>query len=73
MKAAADRQGREFLYRDYRLFVVAWGRGWRVLVHAPGSAYADPETPSTEDAQGLERVLAEARSLVDTRLSPARL
>ncbi len=55
---------RDLLYRGYRLFVVRSGAGWRVLIHAPGSAYPSGEIGS-EGSTGLDSAIAQAKELVD--------
>jgi hypothetical protein len=57
------------IYRGYRLFVQQFGLGWRVFIYAPGNNIALSESPNTQDSNGQDAIIREARAIVDTELS----
>jgi hypothetical protein len=58
----------KYTHRDYTLLVQPVGTGWKVHIIAPGVARVLETMPNTEDRDGKEKVLAEARALVDAGL-----
>lgn len=58
----------DLLYRGYRLLVRHSGPGWKVLIYAPGSAFAEPDIPNTREQAGKATVIAEAQAIVNKAL-----
>jgi hypothetical protein len=56
-------------YNGYRLEVVAVGKGWRVSIYPPDSMSALHESPSILEKVSKETVIAEAKKIVDARVS----
>jgi hypothetical protein len=65
----APSAGGDCVYRDYRLFAVRRGNGWRVVIHAPGAAHACAAVPAEGAIAAREAAFEGARRLVD-RLLP---
>jgi hypothetical protein len=56
-------------YNGYRLEVVPVGQGWRVSIYPPDSTSALRESPSILEKVPKETVIAEAKKIVDARVS----
>jgi hypothetical protein len=67
----APPAGGERVHHGYRLFAVRRGSGWRVLVHAPGSAFACAVLPGEGAATTAEAAFAEAARAVDRLVAAA--
>ena len=59
----------ELTYKGYRLFVNRVGKGWRAMIYAPGLSSALVESPVTLEPISKEAIVAEAKQIVDARLS----
>ena len=57
----------ELTYNGYRLFVSRVGKGWRAMIYAPGSSCALPESPVMLEQISKEKIVAEAKQIVDAR------
>ena len=56
-------------YRGFRLLVSPVGKGWRAMIYAPGSQSALPESHATLEKSLKAAIVAEAKKIVDVRLS----
>jgi hypothetical protein len=56
-------------YKGYRLEVSAVLKGWRTSIYPPGSKFALSESPSTLENCFKEAIVAEAKRIIDARLS----
>jgi hypothetical protein len=57
-------------YRGYTFSVVSDRLGWRLSIFAPNSTTMLTEPLDTRDPQGLNGIMAEARRIVDSVLTP---
>jgi hypothetical protein len=55
-------------YKGYRINVSPVGNGWRALIFSPGSSRALPESPSNLEKSAAEKIIAEAKRIIDARL-----
>jgi hypothetical protein len=53
-------------YEGYRIEVSSVGKGWRASIFAPGST-----RPLTQSPSNLEKIVAEAKRIIDARLGPS--
>ena len=59
-------------YRGFRLLVSPVGKGWRAMIYAPGSQSALPESPAMLEKSLKAAIVAEAKKIVDARLTLSR-
>jgi hypothetical protein len=59
----------EFNYKGYRLLVSPVGKGWRAMIYPLGSSSALPESPATLEKSSKDEIVAEAKRIIDARLS----
>jgi hypothetical protein len=57
-----------FEYMGYRFDLRPVGKGWRVLIYAPGTGLALPEYASNLEKGSRETVVKEAKKIVDAHL-----
>jgi hypothetical protein len=57
----------DMLYKGHRCAISEVGKGWRVMIYAPGSVMALPESPPTLEECPREAIIAEAKWIVDAR------
>ncbi len=55
----------ELTYREYRIVLMPYSRGWQALIYAPGSNRYLPESPSTRDPAGRTSLRDTAKLIVD--------
>ena len=60
----------DLIYKDHRFAISAVGKGWRVMIYAPGSVIALPASPTNLEECPREAVIAEAKGIVDARCVP---
>lgn len=60
--------GEELEYCGYRLMLVRRG-GWHVLIYPPRSNLALSDIPNSRDPADREKVVAEAKAIVDRDLA----
>jgi hypothetical protein len=56
-------------YRGATLHVAHLPSCWKIFIFMPGSHSALAETPCTEDIEGLQTAIVEARAIVDAALA----
>jgi hypothetical protein len=56
-------------YQGYRIHVNQNGSKWQATIYPPKSSVAATEVPSSRDDDGDEKVLAEARQIIDARIA----
>jgi hypothetical protein len=59
----------ELSYKGYRLLVSPVGKGWRAMIYSLGSSSALPESPSILEKCSKDEIVAEAKKIIDARLS----
>ncbi len=59
-------------YRGYTFSIVTSQLGWRLSIFAPGGSAAFMESVNTSDQRGLDRIIAEARLIVDNAIDRVR-
>ncbi len=57
-------------YRGYTFSVVSDRLGWRLSIFSPDSNMTFMECLDTRDPHGLDGIMAEARRIVDSALTP---
>jgi len=55
-------------HHGYRLSAETFGVGWRVRIYGPGDNSAMLQMPATAERDGQQRVIHEARSVVDRNI-----
>jgi len=56
-------------YKGFRIEVTSVGKGWRASIFQPGGNRALADSPSNMEKSSKEEIVAEAKRIVDTRLS----
>ncbi len=59
----------DVIYKEYRFVIRTVGKGWRAKIYAPGSPWALSESPATLEESSKEAIVAEAKGIVDARVS----
>jgi hypothetical protein len=64
-----ERAMPDLLYKEHRIVVSRVGKGWRAVIYAPGSSAALSASPSSLEQSTKDTIVAEAKRIVDARLS----
>jgi hypothetical protein len=56
-------------YKGYRIEISRVGKGWRASIFSPGSKRLLPDSPSNLEKSRAEEIVAEAKRIIDERLS----
>jgi hypothetical protein len=56
-------------YKGYRIEVGPVGKGWRASIYSPGAMRALADSPSDLEKSPKEAIVAEAKRIVDARVS----
>ena len=56
-------------YKGYRIEISRVGKGWRSTIFSPGSKRPLPDSPSNLEKSQAEEIIAEAKRIIDERLS----
>ena len=56
-------------YKGYRIEVCPVGKGWRASIFSPGSKRPLPDSPSNLEKSKAEKIVAEAKRIIDERLN----
>ena len=56
-------------YKGYRIEIGRVGKGWRASIFSPGSKRPLPDSPSNLEKSREEEIVAEAKRIIDARLS----
>ena len=59
----------DLIYKEHRIVVSPVGKGWRAMIYTRGSSSALPESPANLEQSRKEAIIAEAKWIVDARLS----
>ena len=57
-------------YRGFRLQVGPVGKGWRASIYSPDSTFALPDSPTNLEQSRKDEIVAEAKKIIDKRLTP---
>jgi hypothetical protein len=56
-------------YKGYRIEVCRVGNGWRASIYSPGSITPWPNSPVNLEKSSMEEIVAEAKRIIEVRLS----
>jgi hypothetical protein len=59
----------DLVYKEHRIVIGRIGKGWRAVIYPPGSSVALSESPSMLEQSTKDTIVAEAKRIVDARLS----
>jgi hypothetical protein len=57
-------------YKGYKIEVTPVGKGWRASIFSPGSTAPWPNSPVNLEKSSTERIIVEAKRIIDVRLGP---
>lgn len=57
-------------YKGYKIEVTPVGKGWRASIFSPGSTAPWPNSPVNLEKSTTERIILEAKRVIDVRLGP---
>lgn len=57
-------------YKGYKIEVTPVGKGWRASIFSPGSTAPWPNSPVNLEKSTTEKIILEAKRVIDVRLGP---